>query len=109
MLVLALCLLLVTVATVLVALGAVGASRHRAAVSGDLAALAAAARVLEGQGPACAAASRVAQAQGAELDACEVLGDVAEVAVTVRPAGPLGRLGAARASARAGPATAGAA
>ena len=108
MLVLALCLLLTSTASVLVALAAVGTSRHRAAVSSDLAALAAAAQALSGQEPACLAAASTARAQGAELEACRTTGDVVDVVVIVRPPGPLGRLGAARATARAGPARSGA-
>lgn len=100
-------LVLVFVAVVVTALGAVAVARHRAAASADLAALAAAAHVLDGG--ACPAARVVAQAQGAELDACLVEGLDVAVVVSVRPAGRLGELGAARARARAGPDTLGAA
>lgn len=103
-LVLALSALLGLIASTVVAVGAVGTARHRASTAADLAALAAAGRALEGAAAACAAAQDVAQAQGAGLGACRLTGDVADVAVEVRPAGPLGRLGSARGSARAGPA-----
>lgn len=103
--VLVLCLAAVLTATtaVLVALGAAAVTRHRAASAADLAALAAADRVLEGEAVACAAAERTLTGLGAAVTSCRVDGDRATVVVSVRPGGPLGRLGAARAVARAGP------
>jgi secretion/DNA translocation related TadE-like protein len=85
-------------------LAAVAVARQRAAAVADLAALAAAARVLDGPAAACARASRLAADSGGLLASCAVDGDVAVVVAEVRPAGPLGRLGAASARARAGPA-----
>ena len=102
-LVLALAALLVLVALLLSALGAVAVTRHRAASTADLAALAAADVALQGPAVACAAAARAAARGRAELATCRVDGDVVEVVVVQRPGGPLGRLGAARAIARAGP------
>lgn len=85
------------------ALAAVGVARHRAASAADLAALAAAGRILDGSAEACAAARRAAQAAAAELRSCDVTGREVQVVATVRPRGPLGRLGATAARARAGP------
>jgi secretion/DNA translocation related TadE-like protein len=102
-LVLAVSAVLLLIAMVLVGVGTVGVARHRAASAADLAALAAADRALSGQATACAAAGRVAHAAGAVLRECRLTGDVAQVLATFRPAGPLGRLGVARALARAGP------
>ena len=74
---------------------------HRARAAADLAALTGAARVRDGlPGEACAAAGQVARANGATLDGCRVAGEVVEL--RARVAVP-GRLGAARADARAGP------
>ncbi len=107
-LLLALSSVLVLVGMVIVALGAVSLARHRAAALADLAALAAADRTVEGAAPACAAAARVvarAGTGGVNLTSCRLLdgpGGPVEVAVTVRPSGPLGALGAATATARAG-------
>lgn len=85
-------------------LGGVAVARHRAAAAADLSALAAAGLALDGAGPACAAADRIASAQGAVLLACAVDGEIVQVRVGIRPGGLPGRLGLARASARAGPA-----
>jgi len=104
-LVLSLSAVVALVACVLVALGAVATSRHRAASAADLGALAAAGQALEGEGLACARAARVVLAAGASVVACRVSGDVAEVDVEVRPAGPLGVLGSAHGRAKAGPAS----
>jgi secretion/DNA translocation related TadE-like protein len=107
-LVLALAGLLVLVGLLLTALAAVAVTRHRAASTADLAALAAADLVLEGPDVACSAAARVTVRDRAELSSCHLEGDVVEVAVALRPGGVLGTFGAARAVARAGPsATAG--
>ncbi|MFJ3200050.1 Rv3654c family TadE-like protein [Streptomyces sp. NPDC086989] len=79
-------------------LGQAVVGRHRAAAAADLAALAAAATWTHGPEAACAAARRVAAAHGAEVTACTVGGEVAEVAA--RPAtGPF----APTIRARAGP------
>lgn len=103
-LVLSLAAVLALLGAVAAALGAVAVARHRAASAADLAALAAADRALDGVGPACAAAARASRAVSATLDSCRIVGDVAEVVVSVRPPGRLGDLGVARARARAGPA-----
>ena len=86
-------------------LGAVAVARHRAAAAADLAALAAAGHLLEGPGRACSAASALARSQGATLLSCASDGTTVTVVAEVRPPGPLGRLGAARSTARAGPAS----
>ncbi|MEO6205580.1 MAG: Rv3654c family TadE-like protein [Mycobacteriales bacterium] len=99
---------LALVAMVVVALASVGLARHRAAGVADLAALAAADRTYEGDASACAAAARVvsrADADGVRLAFCQLLaglGGPVEITVTVRPSGPLGVLGQATATARAG-------
>jgi secretion/DNA translocation related TadE-like protein len=100
--------LVLGIATVLVAVGILQASlaavavvRHRAAGVADLAALAAAEQV--GSGRPCAAAAVVADVGGATLVHCAVDGAQVQVVVEVRPPGPLGELGAARSRARAGP------
>ena len=102
-LVLAVAGLLVLVAVLLAGLGGVAVTRHRAAAAADLAALAGADAALQGPDAACAAAGRAARRGDAELAACQLDGDVVEVAVLLRPGGVLGRLGQARAVARAGP------
>jgi secretion/DNA translocation related TadE-like protein len=102
-LVLALSTVLVMVGMLLAALAAVGVARHRAASAADLAALAAADRALVGERAACAAAARAARAVGADLEACRLTGDIADVVAVVQPPGAIGRLGAARGVARAGP------
>lgn len=102
-LVLALSGVLALVAGLVVSLAAVAVARQRAASVADLAALAAAARVVDGPRAACARAERLALDSGATLLDCRLVGSVAEVEAQVRPVGPLGRLGAASARARAGP------
>lgn len=94
---------LVLVGVAVAALGAVAVARQRAASVADLAALAAAARVLDGQAVACARAARVAERGGGRLTGCVVAGDQVLVTAQVRPPGPLGDLGPATARARAGP------
>ncbi len=87
----------------LASLGAVAVARHRAAASADLAALAAAGHLLEGTDRACSVASTVARGQGATLLSCTSDAVSVRVVAEVRPPGSLGRLGAARSTARAGP------
>jgi secretion/DNA translocation related TadE-like protein len=81
--------------------------RHRAETAADLAALAAAGYVPDGQATACARAAAVAARNGGSLHGCRVVGDDVEVEVS-RPVG-LGALGVrtAIARARAGPAAGG--
>jgi secretion/DNA translocation related TadE-like protein len=104
LLVLALSTVVVLIGAVLASLGAVAVARHRAASVADLAALAAASRVLDGPGPACDAARSVAASSGGTLTECRLAGAIAEVTAQVRPPGRLGHLGSATARARAGPA-----
>lgn len=105
-LVLSLLAVLALVGGLLVAAGVLVVTRHRAGSAADLAALAAAARVLDGPGVACAAADRVARAVGASVTGCALQEGGAVVTVEVLPPGGLAALGPARAVARAGPAAA---
>ncbi|WP_267305988.1 Rv3654c family TadE-like protein [Mycobacterium barrassiae] len=84
-------------------LGAAVTARHRAQAAADLAALAAAGRLAQGEGAACGHAVELAEAMGTRVVDCTVTGLDAVVAVEVAVA--LGRLGigTARAVARAGP------
>ena len=89
-------------------LGAAVAARHRAESAADLAALAAADRMLEDPAGACGTAARVASAQQARLTSCVLRSDAAQDSVQVSVEAPLpGRLFAdlppARGRARAGP------
>lgn len=107
-LVLALTSVLALLATAAVALGQVAVLRHRAASAADLAALAASDRSALGPTAACAAAARLVTRDlgpRGELTRCEVPGPGLVVSVTtrIRPAGLLGTLGAAEATALAGP------
>lgn len=104
-LVLGMAALLALVASTAAALIAVAVARQRAAAVADLAALAAAQHALEGPAVACGWAARTSAADAGRLLSCHLDGDVADVAVEVRPPGPLGRLGAATSRARAGPAS----
>jgi len=102
-LVLALAAVLALVGALSTGLAAVAVARQRAAAVADLAALAAAARVLDGRAVACDRAEDVARRNGGRLTGCRLDGDRVEIVAEVRPAGPLGRLGVASARARAGP------
>lgn len=88
----------------LAVLGGAVAARHRAQTAADLAALAAAEVSLgRRSGEPCTAARAVAVANGGRLVRCEAHEDGSVlVTVTVAPAGPVARLGTAKASARAG-------
>jgi secretion/DNA translocation related TadE-like protein len=101
--VLGLAAVLVLSGTVATALSGVAVARQQAASAADLSALAAAAAVLHGPEVACARASALAAEVGAVLSSCSVHGDVVDVVAQVRPAGALGRLGAASVRAAAGP------
>lgn len=103
---------LLAVAMMAVILAVVGAAmvvgsaviaRHRAQSAADLAALAAAGRLAEGQSAACEWAVSVADRVNARVTACAV--ESLDVVVTVDVGAALGRwgLGTARAVARAGP------
>ena len=104
---------LVAVVLVLLAaislLGRAQSARGAAQAAADLGALAAAQHLLDsspsgfGPGPtaaACGVARQIAAANGASLTSCEVLDDGVVRVTTARPGG----LGAAQATARAGPA-----
>ena len=103
-LVLALAAVLALLGAVASSLAAVAVARQRAASAADLSALAAAQSALEGEAAACARATALAARVHAQLLSCRLEGDVAHVVAQVRPAGGLGRLGAAAVRARAGPA-----
>lgn len=98
------CLLVVGLATVVLAVGAALVARHRATVVADLAALAAADAMLAGSPIPCAAAIRVGRVQDGRVVECRIVGEVVEVVAEI-PAGPLlAHFLPARARARAGPA-----
>jgi secretion/DNA translocation related TadE-like protein len=80
-------------------LGAAVLARHRAQAAADLAALAAAARVPAGAETACAQADALARAMRTSPAGCAL--DDLDVVVTIEVG--VGRWGAARAAARAGP------
>lgn len=108
MLVLGVCLVAFAVMTSAAGLGSALVARHRAESVADLASLAAA-DVLLGRsaGAPCDAARRVAGSSGSDdvvLVECRTVGRVAQVRVVGRPAGWVGLLGTATASASAGPA-----
>lgn len=87
-----------------VLLGVAQTARHRANSAADLAALAAAQVLMDETGTPCEVASGNATANGARLTSCAVDGEIVTVSVGVDVR--LGRfgLGAATATARAGPA-----
>ncbi len=101
--VLGLAAVLLLCGAVATALAAVAVTRHRAASAADLSALAAAGAVLEGPEVACDRARTLAAQVGALVTHCRVDGDRVDVVAQVRPAGPLGHLGAASVRAAAGP------
>lgn len=82
-------------------LGSAVVARHRAQAVADLAALAAAARLSSGADTACARAARLARQMRVDDIRCAV--DGLDVVVTAQV--PVAFGGAARAAARAGPAT----
>ncbi|MER7580740.1 Rv3654c family TadE-like protein [Kitasatospora sp. NPDC097691] len=104
---LALAMLGTAVFAATIAIGSVVAARHRAESAADLAALAAADRLLLDADGGCARAAGIAGAQGADLVSCTV--DRSADAVDVVAEVKVGRLpvrvlvGPARARARAGP------
>ncbi|ABS01971.1 Rv3654c family TadE-like protein [Kineococcus radiotolerans] len=106
-LVLGTCAGLVPVVLLVSALGGAVLARHRAETAADLAALAAADVVVgRAVGDPCERARRVLTAHGADDAGCAVAGDGSVlVAATVRAPGLAGRLGPARARARAGQAS----
>lgn len=92
-------LLLIIVTVAGAQIGSAVIARHRVTGAADLAALAAAARLTEGDGSACEQAERVASENRAELTGCAVNGW--EVVVEVSAITPFGPVSA---RARAGPA-----
>jgi secretion/DNA translocation related TadE-like protein len=101
--VLGLAAVLLLCGAVATALAAVAVARQQAASAADLSALAAAAAVPHGPEVACGRARALADEVGAVLASCQVDGDRVDVVAQVRPAGALGRLGAASVRAAAGP------
>ena len=90
-------------ASVVLAVGAVVAERHRAGVAADFAALAAAQVLIDGSGPPCVAASAVAAANGGRLSSCTAADGTVEVVVVARRRAGWWVLPPARGRARAGP------
>lgn len=93
---------LVSVTAAGACIGAAVIARHRAQSAADLAALAAAARLVAGTAAACGQAASVTRPAGTRIVACEV--DGLDVVVTVETPTGVGVWGPARAAARAGPA-----
>ncbi|MFC7569589.1 Rv3654c family TadE-like protein [Actinomadura namibiensis] len=84
--------------------GGVRIARQRGEVAADLAALAGAARVGEGERSACRVAGRIANGSGGRLAVCSVRGAIVEVEVVVGVRVPVGGGGLRIVSrARAGP------
>lgn len=104
LLVLAVVLMATLGAWAVITVGSAAVARHRAESAADLAALAGA-DVLLGRaaGEPCRAADRVARRARAALVGCLVGPATVTVEVEVRPAGPVARVGPARARSRAGP------
>ncbi|MFC9971778.1 Rv3654c family TadE-like protein [Spirillospora sp. NPDC127200] len=73
-----------------IAVGGVRVARQRVEVAADMAALAGAARVAEGEGAACRRAGRVVADSRARLSGCRVRGRIVEVEVTLAVRGPGG-------------------
>lgn len=89
--------------TMIVWLASAIVTRHRATAAADLAALAAAARAVDGTDTACAQASTVATRMGATVESCRLRSADALVEVSLMPRGVLAQFGASAARARAGP------
>ncbi|MGQ0719510.1 MAG: Rv3654c family TadE-like protein [Pseudonocardiales bacterium] len=79
--------------------------RHQAESAADLAALAGAGMVAAGERYACTHARRVTDRMRVQLVSCQTHGWDVLVEAAARPAGWLGRVGAATGRARAGPVT----
>lgn len=95
---------LMSVTVLVVWLGAAAATRHRAASAADLAALAAAGAVTEGERLACGKARWVTDHMSVEMRSCRLDGADARVEIVAKPPGALAGFGPAEARARAGPA-----
>lgn len=85
---LGLTLLITLAATAALGIAGAVAARHRAEAAADLAALAAAGRLLLDPGDACAHAASVASAQGAKLRSCAIQVDASEDSVEVEVSVP---------------------
>jgi len=96
-------LLVVLLGAAMATAGAAVVARHRAQAAADLGALAGAPFAVGGEEMACREADAIVRANGASLRRCWVEGTDLLVTAEVRPAGPAMVLGAAHASARAGP------
>jgi secretion/DNA translocation related TadE-like protein len=94
---------LLTVTTLVVWLGAAAATRHRATGAADLAALAAAGAVVDGERVACGKARWVTDRMSVVLHSCRLNGAEARVEVVAQPPGVLAGFSPAEARARAGP------
>ena len=105
------CLALTALLTVTLLMGEIGAvivARHRAQAAADLGALAAAGALSTGPGDACAQARDIGQRMRVRVHTCAVADwDVTVVAEITASLGPFGAR-VVRATARAGPADAGA-
>jgi secretion/DNA translocation related TadE-like protein len=101
--VLAIGLVILTVALGGAAVGAARVARHQARAAADLGALAGAGRTLADPGAVCPVAEGIVRANGGALVACEVDGLDVRVTVRVRVVPLPGVKRAAHASARAGP------
>ena len=93
---------LLAITALAVHLGAAALARQRAEIGADLAALAGAAKVLQGPDVVCASVVRVAVANGVDVQSCSVLGTDVMVTVTARAGAGL-FAGLASGRARAGP------
>lgn len=95
--------LLCVIGTAVLVIGMARTARHQAEAAADLAALAAASALLEGDAAPCAAAGEIAARNDASLTGCTIEGQTVQVTVSV--AVNLGRwgIGEAQARARAGP------
>ncbi len=94
---------LLALVMVIIGLGTAVITRHRVESAADLAALSAAARVVVGDESACERARWVAERMRVSIVECRVDGMEVTVRVSARPPGVLAGVGAAHASARAGP------
>jgi len=102
-LVLAATTVIVLLTGALVGVGMAITTRHRAALAADVAALAAAASVAEGEAAACSGATAAAERDGAVVVFCSVAGAVASVRTRVKAPAWILWAGAAEGRARAGP------
>ncbi|HEY9315026.1 Rv3654c family TadE-like protein [Williamsia sp.] len=98
---------LVAVVLLIVYVGAAISARHHSQATADLAALAAAQRVVMGESEPCGAAREIASRMSASVKQCRVLGG--DVVVTAQVTVEIGAFGVrtSRSTARAGPSDAG--